>query len=191
MTVAVLVAYGTDEAGVRALIRATARTSLVLFLAAFTASSLQRLWPTAATAWLMRNRRFLGLSFAVSHFIHLGAVVTVAARWPHPFMEQSGNPLTVIGGGAGYVGLALMALTSFDGAVKMLGAKRWRTLHLAGSWLLSIIFLQSYAGRALGSSEGGSEGGAWFVPHALALVAAAVVRALAWRRRARARASAS
>lgn len=176
MSIAVLAAYGSDEAGLRALIRATARSSLVLFLLAFAASSLRVFVKTATTAWLLKNRRYVGLSFVVSHVIHLAAIVDVSVRWPHPFVEQSAQPLTLIGGGAGYVGLALMALTSWDGAVRKLGAKRWRILHVSGSWILWIIFAQSYAGRAVAAP--------W--PYALAMVAiigVAVLRLAAWRRK--------
>jgi hypothetical protein len=48
-------------------IRITARTSAVLFLLAFTASSLYQLWPTPTTKWIRRNRRYLGVGFAGSH----------------------------------------------------------------------------------------------------------------------------
>src|SRR5687768_16144882 len=149
MCAAILAIAGSDEAGVRMVIRATARTSLVLFLGAFAASSLRRFVDAPFSAWLLRNRRYVGLSFAVSHALHLAAIAVVAARWPHPFMEQSAQPLTLVGGGLGYVFLALMVLTSNDVAVKTLGSKRWRMLHLVGSWLLWVIFLQSYAGMAL------------------------------------------
>src|SRR5215813_922107 len=63
---------GPEE--VRAMIRATAFTSAVPFLLAFTASSLHRLRASAATRWLMANRRYLGLSVAASHFWHLVAI---------------------------------------------------------------------------------------------------------------------
>src|SRR5437867_6975059 len=63
---AILITLGTGEAGLRAAIRATARTSVVLFCVAFSASALRRLWPGTASAWLLANRRQLGVSFAVS-----------------------------------------------------------------------------------------------------------------------------
>jgi methionine sulfoxide reductase heme-binding subunit len=172
---AVILSGGTDEAGVRMVIRATARTSLVLFLAAFAASSLRRFVDARVTAWLLRNRRYVGLSFAVSHALHLAAIVVVAMRWPHPFMEQSAQPLRLIGGGLGYVLLALMVLTSNDVAVRMLGSRRWRLLHLVGSWILWVIFLQSYAGRAMASR--------WALVAALVILGVAALRVAAWRRR--------
>src|SRR5215469_7198004 len=51
-------------------VRATARTSFILFLAAFTASSLAKLVPSLLTWALVRERRYLGLSFAFSHLLH-------------------------------------------------------------------------------------------------------------------------
>ena len=67
----ILALVGSDEPGLRMAIRATARTSVVFFTLAFAASALRRRWPNAATSWLLRNRRQLGVSFASSHAIHL------------------------------------------------------------------------------------------------------------------------
>jgi hypothetical protein len=44
-----------DVEGIRLVIRATARTSLVLFVMAFTASALVELIPSDATRWQCRN----------------------------------------------------------------------------------------------------------------------------------------
>jgi len=149
MVIGILIHQGFTEAGVRVIIRATARTSLFLFLLAFSASSLRRLWQHPATAWLLRNRRYLGVSFAVSHFLHLGAIATLAKRWPHPFIEQSTEPLVVFGGGLAYVLIAAMVATSFDRSAAWLGPRRWRILHTVGNYYALIIFANSYVGRAL------------------------------------------
>jgi len=66
--------------------RATARTSVVFFTAAFAASALRRRWPNGATAWMLRNRRQLGVSYAASHFIHLLLILAVAGWTVHGFM---------------------------------------------------------------------------------------------------------
>ena len=73
---------GWDADGIRLVIRATARTSLVLFVLAFTASAMVELLPSEVTRWQRRNRRYLGVSFAVSHFIHLAAIVSLAWLGP-------------------------------------------------------------------------------------------------------------
>ncbi len=44
-----------DEQSIHFMLRITARTSLALFLCAFVASALHRLWPTAATRSLKEN----------------------------------------------------------------------------------------------------------------------------------------
>jgi len=160
----VVALQGLEELGLRSLLRATARSSLALFLAAFSASSLRRLWPTPATAWLLRNRRYLGLAFAVSHTIHLFAVIG---------LERGGwvrlDPATLLIGGSAYVVVYGMAATSSDAAVRALGARRWRRLHLVGSWWLWGIFTFFYGARAF--AEG------WlYVPLVAGLAAALALR---------------
>jgi methionine sulfoxide reductase heme-binding subunit len=171
MAALVLAIDGTGEDGVRALIRATARTSLALFLAAFLASSLRRLWRHPLTAWLLRNRRQLGLSFAVSHAIHGAAIVALATRFPTSFGTT--NAVTRYGGGLGFVVVALLAATSNDAAVRRLGAARWRALHRVGVWYLFGIFALSY-GPAVFFDP-------WYAPASAAIFAAAAIRFAAWR----------
>jgi len=82
MSLWLLAGHAGDVEGIRLVIRATARTSLVLFVMAFTAGALVELVPSDATRWQRRNRRYLGVSFAVSHFIHLAAIVGLAFQDP-------------------------------------------------------------------------------------------------------------
>jgi sulfoxide reductase heme-binding subunit YedZ len=175
MVAGILFYQGFTEAGLRMVIRATARTSLFLFLLAFSASSLRRLWRHAATAWLLRNRRYLGVSFAVSHFLHLGAIVALAQRFPHPFMEQSAQPLVLIGGGLGYLLIAAMVATSFDRSAAWLGARRWRILHTVGNYWVLAIFANSYLGRALREPA--------YLPAMLGIVLALGLRVIVYLRR--------
>jgi hypothetical protein len=164
-----LAAAGPGEEGLRALVRSTARSSIVLFIAAFAASSLRRLWPTPASAWLLRNRRYVGLSMAVSHAGHLAALVALAVA-SEPARGEMGAT-TLVGGGVGYAFLAAMAATSSDRAVARLGRARWRTLHLTGSWVLWAIFALSYLPRAFTS--------AGYVPLAALVLAGAALRGVA------------
>ena len=168
-----LAVYGSGEDGVRVVVRATARTSLVFFAAAFAATGLRRLWRVPATAWLLRNRRYVGLSFAVSHAIHLAAILTLAAIVPG--FAAGVSPTTAIGGGFGYVLIAGMALTSNDTAVRRLGRRSWRGLHLLGMWVVFGIFTSSYLGRAVHNPN--------YLPHAVLLAAILIVRLLPSRAR--------
>lgn len=140
---AVFAAAGTGADGLGMAIRATARTSVVFFTAAFAAAALRRRWPNDATAWMLRNRRQLGVSYAASHFIHLLLILTLAGWTVHGFATV--RPMkTIVGGGIAYVFLALMTATSFDTTAAWLGPRRWRQLHVTGAYYNWFIFAQSF-----------------------------------------------
>jgi methionine sulfoxide reductase heme-binding subunit len=149
--VAVAITPDAGEAAGRA-VRLTARTSVTLFLAAFTAAALFRLWPNAWTRWQRSNRRFLGVAFAVSHGVHLAAILWLRHLQPVEF-AQSVNAITWIGGGLAYVFIAAMTATSFDRTTQMIGPRAWKILHTVGSYYIWLIFANSYIGRALAMPE--------------------------------------
>jgi methionine sulfoxide reductase heme-binding subunit len=138
---------GTGEDGIRGVIRLTARTSLVLFLLAFTASAAHRLWPGPRTRSLLANRRYLGLSFAVSHGVHLLGILALVRWFPKEFWGHTQGS-TIVVGGIGYVFVALMAATSNDASVAWLGPRRWKLLHTVGAYWIWQIFLISYLLRS-------------------------------------------
>ena len=174
LAAASLLLHGWSEDGVRAFVRASARVSLILLLLVFPASSLLRLRPAAVTRWLVRNRRGLGLSFALSQASHLVALVLLGLFFPDPFLAGL-SAVTLVGGGLAYALTAAMAATSSDRAIRALGARRWRALHSVGLYTLWLLFLNAYVGRA-------SESAAAAVVVA-ALVAAFLLRARFWLRR--------
>lgn len=139
MCVASLVLYGFGEEGVRSAIRATARTTAAVFVVVFCMSAIRRRWPNPLTHWGMRNRRYLGLSAAVSHAYHLGFILSLYAMG----VQGETSLLTLIGGGWGFALLFAMAATSTDAAQKRLG-KNWRRLHRLGIWTVWIIFAVTY-----------------------------------------------
>ena len=141
--IAVLTWHGTSEDGVRAVVRNSARSSVILFLLAFSASSLHCFFQKNWTAWLLRNRRYVGVSFTVSHFYHLLALVALAVWFPHPFLDKL-NLISVLGGGLAYLFIAAMTATSFNSTRQWLGIKRWKQLHTIGSYYIWFIFAQSY-----------------------------------------------
>ncbi len=98
------------------------------------------------TRWIVRNRRYLGLSLAVSHGYHALFISRLYAVGT----PGDVSPATVYGGGLGFVLLAGMAATSNDASQRALGAN-WRRLHLAGIYWLWIVFAASYLPAALAS----------------------------------------
>jgi sulfoxide reductase heme-binding subunit YedZ len=172
LMVATVAIDGTGEEGIRAVIRLTARTSVLLFTAAFAASALRRLWPTDLTRWLRHRRRQVGLSFAASHGLHLLAIVALAVRFPASFWANT-KTITLVVGGLGYVFVLLMAITSNDASVRLLGGRRWSALHTTGAYLLWFIFAQAYVPRGLMSPA--------YAPLAVLVVGALGLRLLARR----------
>jgi hypothetical protein len=173
MTLYLVASHGGDVEGVRLAIRATARTSLVLFALAFTASAMVELMPSEATRWQRRNRRYLGVSFAVSHFIHLGAILALAAVDRTLFWQLT-NVTTIVLAGIGYLFIAAMTATSFDRSAAWLGPRRWRLLHLIGGWYIWVSFAIAVGKRVPLDS--------FYWPMAALVLAAAVLRLLAMRR---------
>jgi hypothetical protein len=174
MTALVLLAGGTGEPGVRMLIRATARSSALLFLTAFLARPLRQLWRTDATAYVLKNRRYFGVSMAVSHFIHACAIAWLIVGFPASYQVY---PQTAVFGGLGFVFVALLAATSSDAAVQKLGRARWTLLHRTGVWYLWFIFAFTFVPK-----PGGSEWDPLHVLFVAAFVAAPLVRAAAYAR---------
>lgn len=132
-----------DAEGARRLIRLTARLSLVLFLLAFIASAWWRRWPGTLSAALMGHRRQVGLLFATSHACHALGIACLAA-WAEPQLwSQLTPPPSRWIGGAGYVAIVLMAMTSFDAAVRWLGRARWQALHHVCAHVIWLVFVLS------------------------------------------------
>lgn len=134
--------------GVRGIIRVTARSSFALFALAFTASAAHYFWPNAWTRWQLRNRRYLGVSFAVSHIVHLLAILALGRIAPAELAAEA-NAVTWLFGGLAYVFIALMTATSFDNTARMIGPRAWTILHTVGAYYIWLIFANSYLARAV------------------------------------------
>ena len=177
MSLGFLFAIGWDTEGFRMVIRATARTSLVLFLAAFAASAAVKLWPGPVTRWMRRNRRQLGLGFAMSHFIHALAIIALWKTDPGTFWVLT-NPKSIATGGTAYVFIALLAATSFDRMVKALGPKAWGRLHWWGVWIVALSFIFTNGKRIPVSG--------WYALPVALVLAVIVLRLVAGRKQRRA-----
>lgn len=158
--------------------RYTARFAFLIFIVAFSAGALAQLFPSDRTRWLRRNRRYIGLSFALAHFIHLGALTGFFI-----LIGETPDILTLIGGGGAYIFISLMALTSNDWSVKKLGPVVWRWLHLIGSYYIWAIFMNSYLGRI--ARETPPEPRIIFIATAALGFAALGLRIAAWTKRRR------
>ena len=176
--VMLLLVEGFSDERLRWILRVGARVSLILFLLAFVARPLRQLLKTPFTAWLLANRRLVGLAFATVHFVHLAFIALRFSRIP-----GLDYPLAAaLGGGATYAVIAALAITSFDGPARAIGRSAWRWLHRIGVYWIFVVFAQTVVGSLLEPPNDVAE----YLLAAL-LAAALLVRVAAFLRRPRAR----
>ena len=161
--VLILLFYGVNEAGFRIAIRFTARSSCILFLLAFCASSLHRIKTTPFSNWLLRNRRYLGLSMAISHAFHAIAIAGVAILTTENMVPDN------LDANLGYGFILLMTITSFKRPAAILGRRNWRILHTLGMYYLWLSFTVAFSSRL-------SESWLIYTPFVSILILAVVVR---------------
>jgi methionine sulfoxide reductase heme-binding subunit len=160
------VAYALAPDQVQALqyaVRATARTSFLLFLAAFTASPLLKLLHSAFAKALTRERRFIGLSFAYSMLLHALVLTAYIIIAPTAFWHGR-TAATNVPGSIGYLMIVLLSVTSFAVPARLVGPKNWKVLHRTGIWIIAVIFAASFLTRV-------SHHAVYVVPGAVMVVA--------------------
>lgn len=142
---------GFTEEGTREAIRWSARVSFGCFCIAFVASSLHKLLKNSFSFWLLMNRKYWGISFAILHLIHL-VFLGILQYYFHPVFEMA-KTSSLIAGGIAYAFLFLMLLTSFEAFSKYLSQKQWKILHTIGGYWIWGIFMSSYYKRSLTEYE--------------------------------------
>ncbi|MFV8166057.1 hypothetical protein ACNQVK_28820 [Mycobacterium sp. 134] len=156
-------------------IRITARTSAILFLLAFTASSLYQLWPNDITKWIRRNRRYLGVGFAGSHVVHAAFIVTVIVlneqRFETHVVDPTPHGVFVLDFIA-YGFIIAMTITSFDRVAKRMQYAVWKRLHLTGSYVIWFTFFIAYWRRGVTYTE-------FYGPFLMIVLAALIIRFIA------------
>ena len=159
----ILVFNGINEASFRIAIRFTARSSCVLFLLAFTASAWRRISSNPLSNWLLQNRRYLGLSMAISHGFHAIAIFGVALLTTENMVRDN------FSANLGYLFIILMTITSFKRLARILGRRGWKILHTVGMYYLWLSFMVGFGSR-LSSSR------LLYTPFVLALTLAFILR---------------
>lgn len=159
----ILLANGINETSYRIAIRFTARSSCSLFLLAFCASSLHKFSSTPLTNWMLRNRRYLGLSMAISHGFHALAIAGVAVLTSENMVRDN------YGANLGYMFIILMTITSFKRPAAILGRRNWQTLHTVGMYYLWLSFVVAFGERLV-------ESWLFYTPWVLILISALILR---------------
>lgn len=143
MAAAYLAQGHLSETSILNAIRATARTSGILFLLAFAAPGVR--W-SGAKRWFQRNAASLLLAFTGSHLVHFILLVTWVVLFPHSLLQELSIPFIAVALGLYTVifVLARAALRSMNAGVLQLNSR-----ERAGMYLLWAVFTFAFAARAL------------------------------------------
>ncbi len=142
-----LAVYGWDEDGFRQQVRWSARISFALFCMAFGASAVHYYIKNGLTSWLLLKRKYIGISFAIIHLIHLGFLIILQYVY-HPVFDLAATS-SLIGGGMAYFFVVMMLLTSFEKGRQWLTNSQWKFLHTIGGYWIWTIFMTTYYKRTV------------------------------------------
>ena len=149
--IGILISRGYDEQSLRQLIRWSARISVSLFCLAFAAKGINFYLQNSFSFWILMNRKYWGISFAIIHFVHLAFLLLLQSHF-HPVFELA-KTTSLMAGGLAYLFILLMLLTSFPYFSKQLSPANWKRLHTIGGYWIWSIFMTSYWKRILTEKE--------------------------------------
>jgi hypothetical protein len=143
MAAGMLIRGRFDEPSILAAIRATARTSGVLFLFAFAAPGIR--W-AASRRWFQRNASSLLLAFTGSHLIHFMLLIAWVSLFPHSILEELSIPFVAVA--LLLYGVIFVVARAAFKSMKA-GALHLNALESAAMYLLWAVFTFAFGARAL------------------------------------------
>ena len=158
---------------VQLLIGFTWRLATPYFLLTFSASSLQRLFPSAPSRWLVINRRYIGLAFATACGWQLATISMLGWRFPDVLAEFHSNSFQFVED-VFFAIIALMTLTSFDAIKRHISSTAWRRLHKTGIYVVAALFTANFAGIVMRAPD------SKYIAIAMAFAAAWFLRGIVW-----------
>ncbi len=149
----VLWSFGFNEQGTREALRATARISLLLFCLAFAARPLHQLVGRPATAWLLRERRTVGVCFGLSFSAHVLLIVRLFFLNGRLTLPEGVTVLDVVIGGPGIVLVGLMTITSAVKIRRAIPPHVWQRLHTFGLYYVWFVYTACLVNSASAKSH--------------------------------------
>ena len=146
----VLIGVSTPEATVN-MIRLSVQLASPWVFLAFIATAMTQLFPGNLSKWLLRNRRYLGLSFAAGFSWQAVFIGVLLALHNAYYWEELHNDIDLLLRMASYVFLLAITVTSFFPVRRRMRPQHWRWLHLTGIWYFWAAIWASYAPMALSS----------------------------------------
>jgi len=126
-------------AGVSHMIGYSVRWAIPFIYIIVGTSSLHILFPNLFSTWLMRNRKYIGLCFAVGMAWQGLFIFIVSTFMRDYYFKEIYFFRDELEGSVGYIFLAVMVFTSFRFGRKFVNPMQWKLVHKGG-----IYFLWSY-----------------------------------------------
>ncbi len=137
--VMVVAMMGTDMStgpGVSTMIGFSVRWAIPFIYLVVAASSLQFLFPGPFPMWLLRNRKYIGMCFAVA-MAWQGLFIFIMSNFFREYYYADIYLLRdELEGSVGYIFLPAMVLTSFSFVRRHLNPKQWKLIHKSGLYFL-------------------------------------------------------
>ena len=134
----------TPEATV-AMIRLSVQLASPWIYLAFVATALGQLFPSNFSSWLLRNRRYVGLSFAAGFGWQAVFILVLLGLHGDYYATVLHEPAEFISRMLSYVLLLALTVTSFFPVRRAMDPSHWRLLHLVGIWYFWAAIWVSYA----------------------------------------------
>ena len=122
--------------GVSSMIGYSVRFAVPLIFLVVAASSVQVLFPGPLPLWWVRNRPYLGFTFAVAMAWQGLFIFTMSFFFRDYYYEDVYLLRDEIEGTVGYIFLPAMVLTSFHFGRKHLSQRQWKLIHKTGIYFL-------------------------------------------------------
>ena len=144
----ILIGFSSPEATV-SLIRLSVQFASPWIFIAFVTSALATLFPNALSKWLLRNRRYTGLSFAAGFAWQAVFIAVLLTLYPAHYWDDLHNASDLLGRSLSYVFLLALTVTSFLPVRRKMSRAQWHWLHLVGIWYFWAAIWVSYVEQAL------------------------------------------
>lgn len=140
MSAVMIAAMGTVDLatgeGVSEMIGFSVRWAVPFIYVVVAISALQVLFPNDYTRWALRNRKYIGLCFAVA-MAWQGLFIFMISNFQRDYyFDEIYLFRDELEGSIGYIFLSAMVLTSFQFGRRFLSPSQWRLLHLSGIYFL-------------------------------------------------------
>jgi hypothetical protein len=126
----------SDAAAVSHMISFSVRWAVPFIFLVTATSALQALFPGPLTMWLLRNRKYIGMCFAVAMAWQGLFIFIMSTFFRDYYFEEIFYLRDELEGSTGYLFLVAMVMTSFRFGRKYLDAKQWKLLHRSGLYFL-------------------------------------------------------